>query len=76
MKHLLELQDTYITALKKSVTKPIELLEAAKFAMGNRISECGITGCTVDNRCNYCTSWSKVWEDIDAFLKDNDESRI
>ena len=72
MKKLLEIQGQYIEALKKARTRPIELLTAAKYAAGNHISDCRIEGCTAENRCNYCTAWSKVWDDIDAYLKDNE----
>ena len=71
MKKLLEIQNQYIEELKRVVTKPIELLTAAKYAAGNNLSSCGIEGCNRDNRCNFCTAWAKVWNDIDAYLKDN-----
>ena len=71
MKQLLKLQEQYIATLRRASTKPIELLTAAKYAAGNYISECQIEGCTADNRCNYCTAWAKVWDDIDAYLNNN-----
>ena len=72
MKQLLELQNQYIKELRLALEKPLELLVAAKYAAGNYISDCRIEGCTAENMCNYCTSWSKVWDDIDAYLEDND----
>lgn len=74
MKKLFDIQNQYIKALKQEVEKPVELLRAAKYAAGNYISDCRIKGCTGENKCNYCKAWSKVWDDIDAYLKDNDES--
>ena len=74
MKKLLEIQNQYIVELKRAITKPLELLRAAKYAAGNHISDCGREGCTSENRCNYCKAWSKIWDDIDAYLKDNDET--
>lgn len=71
MKKLLEIQEQYIEALKDHVKKSVELLTAAKCAMGNYIGSCGVTGCSVANRCNRCRSWFKVWEDIEAFIEDN-----
>jgi hypothetical protein len=71
MKKLLEIQDQYIAALKREVSKPIELLTAAKYAASNNISACTIEGCTAEKRCNFCKAWSEVWTDIDAYLKDN-----
>ena len=72
MKKLLEIQDQYIAALKREVSKPIELLTAAKFAAGNHIGDCLREGCTRDNKCSFCAAWVKVWDDIDAYLKDNE----
>lgn len=72
MKKLLEIQKQYIAELERAIKKPLELLRAAKYAAGNRISECTVEGCNCENRCNYCKSWSKVWDDIDAYLKNND----
>lgn len=72
MKKLLEIQKQYIAELERALTKPIELLTAAKYAAGNNISSCGIEGCTAEKRCDFCTAWSKVWNDIDAYLKDNE----
>lgn len=71
MRELLVIQEQYITALKREVSRPIELLTAAKFAAGNHIGDCRMEGCTRENKCNYCKSWSKVWGDIDAYLEDN-----
>ena len=70
MKKLLKIQDQYIAALKREVLKPIELLTAAKFAAGNCIGDC--KRCTPENLCSQCTAWAKVWDDIDAYLKDNE----
>ena len=72
MKKLLEIQKQFMAELEKALTKPIELLTAAKYAAGNHISGCDIEGCTAENKCNFCVSWTKVWKDIDAYLKDND----
>ena len=72
MKDLLKKQEVYIVEMKRALTKPLELLVAAKYASGNYISDCHIEGCTSENMCNYCTFWSKVWDDIDAYLEDND----
>lgn len=58
--------------LKKATSKPIELLAAAKYSAGNHISTCTVEGCTKDNQCNFCVAWTKVWNDIDAYLEDND----
>jgi len=71
MKKLLEIQKQYMAELEKAMTKPIELLIAAKYAAGNYISDCRFKGCTADNRCNYCKAWSKIWEEIDEYLEDN-----
>jgi len=72
MKRLLEAQKQYIAELERALTKPIELLTAAKYAAGNNISSCVTEGCTAENRCNFCKAWAKVWDDIDDYLKDND----
>lgn len=72
MKKLLELQRQYIEALRRSTAKPIELLEAAKYSLSNHISDCRMEGCTTEKRCNFCTAWTKVWDDIDAYLEDNE----
>jgi len=73
MKHLLvELHNQYIEALEEALTKPIELLIAAKAAAGNNISTCKVTACTVDSPCHFCRAWHKVWEDIDEWLKVNE----
>ena len=72
MKKLLEIQDQYIEALKREVSKPIELLTAAKFAMSDCIGNCKVMSCTTGHPCNRCKSWSKVWDDIDAYLEDNE----
>ena len=69
MKKLLEIQDQYIEALKEEVSKPIELLTAAKFAAGNCIGDCN--RCTPENPCSQCNAWAKVWDDIEAYLEDN-----
>jgi len=71
MKKLLEIQMLYIAEMERAVKKPLELLTAAKYAAGNYISDCQIEGCTFDNRCNSCTAWMKVWDDIDEYLEDN-----
>ena len=71
MRELLKIQKQYIAALERAVSRPIELLTAAKYAAGNHISECRLEGCTSENRCNFCESWSKVWDDIDKYLEDN-----
>ena len=71
MKRLLEIQNQYIVELERAITKPIELLTAAKYAAGNYISACTMENCTRDSRCNFCTAWAKVWDDIDAYLNDN-----
>ena len=71
MKKLIELQKQYITELKEVLTKPIELLTAAKYAAGNHISSCSVEGCTREKSCNFCTAWRKVWDDIDKYLEDN-----
>lgn len=73
MKKLYEIHNQYIAELERSLKRPIELLTAAKYAAGNHISDCSIEGCTKDNRCNYCTSWAKVWDDIDDYLNDCQE---
>jgi len=70
MKKLLEIQGQYIDALKREVSKPIELLTAAKFAAGNCIGDC--KRCTSENPCSQCKAWAKVWDGIDAYLKDNE----
>ena len=71
MKKLLEIQDQYIVALKREVSKPIELLIAAKYAISNTIGSCRVEGCTTKEPCNFCKAWSEVWTDIDYYLKDN-----
>lgn len=71
MKKLLEIQNQYIEELKRAITRPLELLTAAKYSAGNHISDCRIEGCTVEKRCDFCEAWAKVWDDIDAYLKDN-----
>lgn len=73
MKKLLELQAEYIAALKRETRKSVELLTAAKYAMSNNIADCRITGCTAESKCNVCRSWAKVWEDIDAYIEDNED---
>lgn len=72
MRKLLEIQKQYIAELERAIKKPIELLTAAKYAAGNHISDCRMEGCTAESRCNYCKAWTKVWDDIDAYLKDNE----
>ena len=72
MKKLLEIQNQYIAELKRALTKPVELLTAAKYAASNHISDCKHEGCARENRCNFCKAWAKVWDDIDAYLKDNE----
>jgi hypothetical protein len=72
MKKLLEIQEQYIEALKEHVAKSVELLNAAKYAMGNYMGSCKVTGCTAENRCNHCRSWTKVWDDIEAYIEDNE----
>ena len=69
MKKLLEIQDQYIEALRAHTSKSVELLNAAKNAMGNSISDC--KRCTPEKPCHYCKAWSKVWDDIDAYLEDS-----
>lgn len=71
MKKLLEIQEQYMAELEKAMTKPIELLTAAKYAAGNNISACTVKDCTTEKRCNFCTAWIRVWHDIDKFLGDN-----
>lgn len=74
MKKLLEIQEQYIEAFKEHVSKSVELLNAAKNAMGNYIGSCDMSvckRCTPEKKCNFCEGWSKVWDDIDAYLKDN-----
>jgi len=71
MKKLLEIQNQYIEELKRAVTKPIELLTAAKYAASNNIGSCTVKGCVVEKRCNFCTAWARVWDDIDKYLEDN-----
>jgi hypothetical protein len=70
MRELLVIQEQYIEVLEREVTKPLELLRAAKLAMGNYISAC--RRCTPEKPCVNCASWAKVWDDIDAYLKDNE----
>ena len=72
MKKLLEIQERYITALREHTNKSVELLNAAKNAMGNYIGSCKVKGCTHEKRCHSCIAWTKVWDDIDAYLKDNE----
>jgi len=72
MKKLLELQNEYIAELERFTKKAVDLLTAAKYAAGNNINECTVVGCTRENRCNFCNAWSKVWDDIDEYLKEND----
>ena len=72
MKKLLEKQNEYIEALKNHTDKTVNLLNAAKNAMGNYIGSCKVKGCTHEKRCHYCTAWVKVWDDIDTYLKDNE----
>jgi len=40
MRELLIIQEQYIAALEREITKPLELLRAAKYAASNNISEC------------------------------------
>lgn len=70
---LVELQEQLIKEIRKAIKKPIELLTAAKFAAGNYISACNIKGCTAESRCSSCKAWSEVWDDIDAYLRDNEK---
>jgi len=71
MKKLLEIQERYMTAISEHTAKSVDLLNAAKGAMGNYIGSCKVKGCTNEKPCNFCTAWAKVWDDIDAYLEDN-----
>jgi len=73
LKKLLEIQGQYIAAMKNHVTKSVELLNAAKSSLSNHIGSCKVKDCTIDKPCNFCTTWSKAWDDIDAYLEDNKE---
>ena len=72
MKRLLIKQNEYIEELKRAQAKPLELLRKAKYCAGNNISACNSEGCTVEKPCKCCESWSKVWDEMDEYLKDND----
>jgi len=74
MEELIKLQEQYIEAVRRHTKKTVGLLLSAKHALGNHIGSCRTKGCTSENRCRDCKIWTKVWDDIDNFLKENEEA--
>lgn len=70
MKKLLEIQNQYIEEMNNMVAESKRLLTAARHSLSNRISNCKITGCTLEKPCRSCRSWDSIWKEIEEYIDD------